>query len=102
MTKKRQAPNDRKYQILTAAIAVAERPGGFSKITREVIAKEVGCAEALISRYFGTMPAFRRTIMRAAILSENLYIIAQGIAISDPHALKVDAELKARALQTLA
>jgi len=102
MNKKRQTPNDRKYQILTAAMTVAERPGGFSKLTREAIAKEVGCAEALISRYFGTMPAFRRTIIRAAILSENLHIIAQGLAAGDPHALKADSELKTRALQTLA
>jgi AcrR family transcriptional regulator len=98
---KRQKPDDRKYQILTAALAVAERPGGYSKLTRESIAKEVGCAEALISRYFGTMPAFKRTVIRSAILTENLAIIAQGLAAGDPHAQKADPALKARALQTL-
>lgn len=102
MTKKRQKPDDRKYQILTAALAVAERPGGFSKLTRESVAKEVGCAEALISRYFGTMITFRRTVMRSAILTENLSIIAQGLAHGDSHALKADESLKRKALETLA
>jgi AcrR family transcriptional regulator len=101
MTKK-QKPDDRKYQILTAALAVAERPGGFSKLTREAVAKEVGCAESLISRYFGTIPSFKRTIIRSAILTENLAIIAQGLAIGDPHAQKADESLKRKALDTLA
>jgi len=98
----RKKPDDRKYQILTAAISVAERPGGFSKLTRESVAKEIGCAEALISKYFGTMVNFRRTIMRSAVLTENLSIIAQGLAHGDLHAQKADPELKIRALNTLA
>lgn len=102
MTKKRQKPDDRKYQILTAALTVAERPGGFSKLTRESVAKEVGCAEALISRYFGTMPGFKRTVMRSAILTENLSIVAQGLAAGDSHAQKADEALKLKALKTLA
>lgn len=102
MTKKRQRPDDRKYQILTAALAVAERPGGFAKLTRESVAKEVGCAEALISRYFGTMISLRRTVMRSAILTKNLAIVAQGLAAGDSHALKAAPDLKVRALNTLA
>lgn len=102
MPVRRQHPDDRKCQILNAALAVAERPGGYSKITRETIAKEVGCAEALISKYFGTMVAFRRTIVRNAILTENLSIVAQGLAAGDPHAQKASKNLKARALATLA
>lgn len=100
-TRKRQEPADRRYQILTAAIAVAERPNGWASLTRELVAKEVGCAEALISKYFGTMPDFRRTIMRSAILTENLNVIAQGLAAGDRHAQKADAELKRNALATL-
>lgn len=102
MTKSRQTPDDRKYQILKAALSLAEKPGGFSCITRESIANEVGCAEGLVSRYFGTMAAFKRAIVRSAILTENLSIIAQGLASGDPNAHKADKNLKARALQTLA
>lgn len=102
MTKKRLQPADRKQEILNAAIKVAGRPGGWGKLTRDAVAKEAGCAEGLVSKYFGTMITFRRSIMRAAIHDWNLSIIAQGLAAGDKCAQKADPELKARALNTLA
>jgi hypothetical protein len=102
MNKKRLLPDDRKQQILNAAIKVVGRPGGWSKLTREAVAREAECADALVSKYFGTMLTFRRTIMRAAIIRADLSVIAQGIAAGDKYAQKADADLKARALATLA
>ncbi len=102
MTKKRLRPDDRKEQILNAAIKVAERPGGWGKLTRDAVAREAHCAEGLVSKYFGTMVAFRRSIMRAAITAENLAVVAQGLAAGDTCAKKADPELKIRALNTLA
>jgi AcrR family transcriptional regulator len=102
MTKRRLLPNDRKYEILTAAINIAANQGGWSKLTREAIAKEAQCAEGLISKYFGTMTQMRRTIMRSAVMTDNLSIIAQGLAAGDTYAKKADPDLKARALETLA
>ena len=102
MTKKRLLPDDRKLEILNAAIKVAGRPGGWAKLTRDAVAKEAGCAEGLVSKYFGTMIAFRRSIMRAAIRAENFAVIAQGLATGNECAQKVDPELKVRALNTLA
>lgn len=99
---KRLQPADRKQEILNAAIKVAGRPGGWSKLTRDAVAKEAGCAEGLVSKYFGTMITFRRSIMRAAIGAENLAVVAQGLAAGDASAKKADPELKARALSTLA
>jgi len=98
----RKKPADRKQEILNAAIKVAGRPGGWSKLTRDSVAKEAGCAEGLVSKYFGTMITFRRSIMRAAIVAENLAVVAQGLAAGDASAKKADPELKARALSTLA
>ena len=102
MTKKRLQPDDRKQQILTAALVVAGRPNGWAKLTRDAVAKEAGCAEGLPSKYFGTMISFRRAIMRAAIVAENLAIIAQGLAACDKCAQKADESLKRKALETLA
>ena len=102
MTKKRLLPDDRKLEILNAAIKVAGRPGGWSKLTRDAVAKEAGCAEGLPSKYFGTMISFRRAIMRAAIVAENLAVIAQGLAAGDKCAQKADEGLKRKALETLA
>lgn len=95
-------PTDRKNEILTAALNVASKPGGWSRLTREAVAAEAGCADALISKYFGTMIAFKRTIMRAAIKAENLSVVAQGLACCDIHARRAEPELKGRALATLA
>lgn len=102
MTRKRLLPHDRKLEILNAAIKVAGRPGGWSKLTRAAVAKEAGCAEGLPSKYFGTMVAFRRAIMRAAIVAEELGVIAQGLAAGDKCAQKADESLKRKALETLA
>lgn len=101
-TNKRLRPADRKQQILNAAIKVAAKPGGYSKLTRAAVAECVGCSEGLISKYFGTMISFKRAIMRAAIVAEELGVIAQGLAAGDKCAMKAPSELKARALNTLA
>lgn len=101
MTKKRLPPNDRKYEILMAAIAVAGRPGGWSKLTRDAVAREAKCADGLVSKYFNTMGQMRRAVMRFAVLTENLHVIAQGLATGDENAMKAAPELKARALNTL-
>jgi len=98
----RLKPQDRKNEILTAAIKVAGQPGGWSTLTRDAVAKEARCAVGLVSRYFGTMVCFKRAIMRKAVTDRDLAIIAQGLATRDPSACKADGELKALALATLA
>lgn len=100
--KKRLDPKDRKAQILDAAITVAAARGGWSKLSREAVARQAACSDGLISVYFGTMVNFRRTVMRAAIKAENLSVIAQGLACGDKCAHKATPELKTRALATLA
>jgi len=101
MNKKRLLPDDRKHEILTAAIKVAARPGGWAKLTREAVAREAECADGLISKYFGTMTNFRRAIMRAAIAGKELSVIAQGLADGDSCAQKATESLKRKALATL-
>ncbi len=97
----RLKPDDRKMQILKAALIVANRSGGWSTLTRQMVATEAGCAEGLVSKYFGTMTDFRRTIMRTAVHNNMLSVVAQGLACGDKHAQKADAELKSKALATL-
>lgn len=95
-------PDDRKEQILNAAITVAARPGGWSKLTREAVASEANCTDSLISAHFGTMTEFKRKVMRAAIKSNNLPVIGQGIAAGDKTACKVPDHIRADALKSLA
>lgn len=94
-------PKFRKELIIQAAIRVANKPDGWSKMTRESVAKEAGCAEGTVSLHFNTMKQFRRAVMRAAIRKEHLYIVGQGLAARDECAMKVDKALQHRALQAL-
>lgn len=97
----RLKPDDRKKQILDAALHLAERDG-YTHVTREAVAAAANCAPALISSYFGTMPSFKRDIMRAAVRERRLRIVAQGLAAADPHARKAPDDVKAAALSAIA
>jgi len=95
--------NDRKNDLLQAALRVALlAAGGYSRMTKEEIAKEAGCAPALVNRHFGTMPNLRRDVMRAAVREGNAAVVAQGLALKDPHAQKAPQALKEEAAALLA
>lgn len=93
--------DERKEQILKAALKVAEKPGGWANLTRLAVAKAAGCSESLPSAHFGTMRNFKRAIMREAIRTNNHKVIAQGVIAGDPVALKAPAEVRQAALSTL-
>lgn len=96
----RLAPKDRKKQILDAALAVAGIKG-INRMTREEIAALAGISDGLINLHFSTMAQLRRSVMRAAIANHILPIVAQGLVIKDPQALKAPEELKKAALESL-
>jgi AcrR family transcriptional regulator len=98
---KRLDKNLRRQEILEAAVRIAEKCGGFNNLTRLNVANEASCSEALISRYFGTMPQFKHDIMRVAIKDRNLAIIAQGIGMGNHQALTIGKELKREVLDSL-
>lgn len=86
---------------MSAAIRVASAPGGWGQLTRDAVARNAACSDALVSSYFGTMVNFRRAVMRHAIKGENLAVIAQGLAAGDKTARKAPEPLKAKAIKTL-
>ena len=91
---------ERKAQILGAALTLCET-AGYTRLTREQIAEKAGCPPTLITYHFGTMPALRRDIMREAVRVGHLPVIAQGLAVRDPHALKAPEDLRRRAIASL-
>lgn len=95
MRTKRYHPRVRRELILQAALISASRPGGWSKLTRQAIAKEAGCSEALVSRYLGDIPSIRKAIMKAAIKKELMEIIVQSIAAHDGYAFPKSLRTKA-------
>lgn len=103
MTRSRFEPEHRKELILKAAIITARRPGGWSTLTRQAIAKQADCSEGLVSRYLGPMWRVRRAIMRDAIKQEIVEIIVQSLVAQDGCANKswLPQALKQKAISSL-
>lgn len=100
VTKKRALPELRKENILACALGLSEKKG-YLNLKSEELAEAAGITHPNIFRLFGTMAQLRKDIMRKAVKSKNLKVIAQGLAANDPHAKKADAELKTEALKCL-
>ena len=83
-------------QILAAAAQIACKVG-YQSITREAVAKAVGCSPAVISHRWSTMAQFKRALMRYAVRVPVLPIVAQGLAVRDSHACKAPASIQQRA-----
>lgn len=91
---------DRSAQLLTVGVLCAKEHGLY-KITREQIANRAGVSESLIRKYFKTMDALRRAILREAVRNGVIEIVATGLAAGDPTARKAPPELKERAAEFL-
>lgn len=103
MSNKRYSPDIRRELVLKAAIEAARKPGGWARLTRQVIAEHAECSDGLVSRYLGDMPKVRRRIMRYAIKNEILEIIIQSIGAHDGFAVKrgLSSALKQKAIASL-
>lgn len=97
----RMTPRERREDVLSAALRLAVMHG-YTHITRDDIAMAAGCSPALVSQTLGTMRCLRRALVRAAVAREVLPVIAQGLALRDPHALRAPEELRVRAAGSLA
>lgn len=101
--RKRFTPSARRETILKAAVLIAEKPGGWAKLTRQAIAEAANCSEGLVSRYLGNMAKARALIMKFAVRTENIEIIVQSLAAHDGYAVKkwLPVTLHRRAVQSL-
>lgn len=101
MTTKKMDAADRRAQILSAALALAEKQG-YRNLTLQQIADAAGVSKGLPMVYFGTMTAIRRAIVREAVRTCNLKVVAQALVAADPHVKKADPDLKSKALAAVA
>lgn len=99
---KRLLADVRKPQLLDHAIRIATRVG-YANVSRPMIAEAAGVTPALISHHFGTMTAFRRTLMRYALAEaadsvDARRVVLQGLMAKDKHAAKCPVEIRERAM----
>lgn len=90
-------PTHEREALMSAALHVATRDG-YQNMSRTAIAEQAGCSPALISRYFGTMPQLRRSVMRAAVTRGDKRVLAQGLVAGDPNAHEASQGAKRGAL----
>lgn len=100
VTKTRANPTMRREHILQAAAEVALK-GDYTKISRAAVANRAGVSDSLVSRYFTTMPKFRRALMRYAVHNEIVELVAQGLAHKDSNAQGAPEPLRSEALKHL-
>lgn len=86
--------------ILKSCLALSAKEG-YRTITREQIATHADVPPSLVSYHLGTMIELRRHVMREAIHTENLAVLAQGLIIKDKHALKAPAEMRSSAIDAM-
>lgn len=86
--------------LLAAGVVLAERIG-FTNVTRLNLAEAAAVSPALVSLRLGTMKQVHRSIMRAAVKGQSLRVIAQGLAVKDPAAMKAPQDLVDRAADSL-
>ena len=94
---RRMQPNDRKAQILNAAVELSIREG-WGTITREKVAEAAGISAGLVTKYFISVEQLRASVMRSAIDREILIILADGVALRDDIALSAPPKLRAQAI----
>ena len=99
-SRKRTDSGLRKDNLLNTAVAMAAEVG-FNNIDRISLATRAEVSPALISKYFGTLDQLKNDVMRRAVKTENLTVIAQGLAAKNRHAQKASEELQTRALRCL-
>lgn len=102
VVKTRTFPLLRKDHILNVAVELSKQPGGFTGLTRQMVAETAGVSSGLINNYYGTMVQLKRDVMRTAIRERVLEIIGQGVACGDKHANKAPKGLKQQAINYLA
>jgi len=100
MTQIKLPKKDRVAQLLAAALDLAVKVG-YNNVTREAIAQRAGVADRLVSYHMGTMPTLRRDIVRQAVHTECLPVIAQAAVAKDKHLKKCPPALIQKALQAV-
>lgn len=95
---KRKKHDDRLAEIIAAGVKLAERVG-YMAVTRNALAAAVGISGPAVS-YHGTVRELRTAIVKEAIRTECLPVIAQAITMRHPLASQVPRRLRLHALRS--
>jgi len=88
-------------RILMSTAAII-RVHGIGAVTRRAVADRAQCSLALVSYHFGSMQGLIDAVVEQAVIREDLRVLAQGLSVKNPKALKASATLRNRAAKCLA
>lgn len=91
---------ERKAAILAAAVEEA-KDQGYQWITRDAVAKRAGVGAGSVNVAFGRMVELKRAVLREAVASRIVVIVAQGLADQHPIAKDAPSDLKQEAVALL-
>lgn len=86
----------RKEMVLCTAIQMSLKVG-YQHLIRDDVAKAAEVSGSLVNKYFGTIDNLKKEVLRAAIEKGIVEIVAQGLGMRDPEALKAPEEIKQKA-----
>lgn len=92
---------ERDARIMAAATECA-MDAGFQWITREEVAARAGVSVGTVNTAYGTMNELKRAVLRRAVETENLAIVAQGLADGHEIARAAPAHVRAAAAAHIA
>lgn len=95
---KRLKTSVRKEEIVGVALRLAALTH-YTQVQRKHIAEELGLSPPALTYHFGTMAQIQRAVMRAAVIREDLTVLAQGLVANDEHAKKAPHDLRCRAIE---
>lgn len=97
MARTRMTHDDRRRDILEAAMQIA-RKSGFSRITRDGVAAAAGVSSGLVSYHFTDANGLRDAVVDEAIIIENVKLLGEALVAGNRRAMKAPPDLKRQAL----
>ncbi|MCK5127605.1 MAG: TetR family transcriptional regulator [candidate division Zixibacteria bacterium] len=97
----RLKPNDRKQQIVDAAVELAVLKGGYRNITRDNVALIANCSRGLINYHFDTIEELRGEVIKRAIALAIPNLIAEAILDKSPLVSNISEDLRAKAANSI-
>ena len=95
--RRKLTPQVRCELIITAALQLASKPGGWNTLTLVGIAKQAHCTHGLVLHHFGSIASLRRALVKAAIKQENFDVLTQALVANDPEANRMKPLLRQKA-----
>lgn len=93
-------PTERREQLLSAALDLAEKHG-YMNITRDQVGAAASCSPALINRYFNDMAGLKNQVIREAVRRRCLLVIGQAVVNKHPGVRAVSCAIKDQAIAAL-